>query len=100
VDLTFTARVLAYAVALASFAIGLMCLVQQWGGLIASIWLFLALADFGLWIISGLEFVLSDHKIEDGSLLSKILMGSLYFAAILFLLLLFVVLAPGVLQTK
>ena len=46
-------------------------MVQGHGGFFA-IWTFLALADLAIWMVSGVHYMNGDHKLEDGSWVSRI----------------------------
>jgi hypothetical protein len=50
-------------------------MIQGSGGFFA-VWAFLALTDLGLWMVSGVHYMNGDHKLDDGSWVSKIFVST------------------------
>jgi hypothetical protein len=64
-----------YPLALLCIVVGWIFMVQGSGGFFF-VWTFLALTDLALWMVFGVHYMNGDHKLSDGSWVSKILVST------------------------
>jgi hypothetical protein len=91
IDSSGCLRIFVYPLALFFFGLGLFFLVNQNGGFIVSLWVCFALFNLALWMVLSSEYSLRDHKLGDGSRISRFLVSTWWIGLALFGLLLFVV---------
>jgi len=78
-------RIFVYPLGFLSIGLGFWFLGTQQGGMIPALWMFLALADFGVWMLSLFFIIDTDRKLDGDSAIARVCRYSVYLGIVLIL---------------